>query len=101
MVPSRGYFLFLTVAGGSRHRAVRLFGLRQPRVVLALGFKAEALCEAPCTEAMAEAHEFERKYWVINNPDDIRAYGVLIRCAGLWLFVESRMINNTYKRHVV
>eukprot|EP00913_Durusdinium_trenchii_P000557 g513.t1 len=25
------------------------------------------------------AHEFERKYWVINNPDDIRAYGVLIR----------------------
>ena len=26
-----------------------------------------------------EAHEFERKYWVINNPDHIRAYGVLIR----------------------
>lgn len=25
------------------------------------------------------AHEFEKKYWVINDPDDIRAYGVLIR----------------------
>ena len=29
--------------------------------------------------ACRKAHEFERKYWVINNPDDIRAYGVLIR----------------------
>mmetsp|Transcript_43688 Transcript_43688/g.112849 ORF Transcript_43688/g.112849 Transcript_43688/m.112849 type:complete len:394 (-) Transcript_43688:57-1238(-) len=26
-----------------------------------------------------KATEFEKKYWVMNNPEDIRAYGVLIR----------------------
>ena len=30
-------------------------------------------------DGFSKAHEFERKYWVINNPNDIRAYGVLIR----------------------
>ncbi|CAJ1399116.1 unnamed protein product [Effrenium voratum] len=45
------------------------------QIVLQLRVRPSAI--NPITDP--KAHEFERKYWVINNPDDIRAYGVLIR----------------------
>jgi len=45
-----------------------------------------------------KATEFERKYWVINNPDDIRAYGVLIREFGLldWIPPEAKVYGNDH-----
>jgi len=48
---------------------------RSVQIVLQLRVRPSAI--NPVTNP--SAHEFERKYWVINNPDDIRAYGVLIR----------------------
>eukprot|EP00427_Karlodinium_veneficum_P050876 CAMPEP_0169361086 /NCGR_PEP_ID=MMETSP1017-20121227/30152_1 /TAXON_ID=342587 /ORGANISM="Karlodinium micrum, Strain CCMP2283" /LENGTH=402 /DNA_ID=CAMNT_0009458445 /DNA_START=37 /DNA_END=1243 /DNA_ORIENTATION=+ len=45
------------------------------QIVLQLRVKPESI--RPVTKP--DAHEFEKRYWVINKPGDIRAYGVLIR----------------------
>lgn len=48
---------------------------RWVQIVLQLRVKPSAI--RPITDA--KATDFERKYWVVNDPSDIRAYGVLIR----------------------
>mmetsp|Transcript_83943 Transcript_83943/g.271239 ORF Transcript_83943/g.271239 Transcript_83943/m.271239 type:complete len:421 (-) Transcript_83943:48-1310(-) len=45
------------------------------QIVLQLRVKPSAI--RPVTDA--KATDFERKYWVVNDPSEIRAYGVLIR----------------------
>jgi len=50
---------------------------RYVQIVLQLRVKPVGIKKV--AEATPSAHEFEKKYWVINEGDHIRAYGVLIR----------------------
>lgn len=66
----------------------KLLNNHSVQVVLQLRVKPSAI--RPITDP--KAHEFERKYWVINESEHIRAYGVLIRELPLRQYVPPEFV---------